>query len=54
MAAPVEDPGISGKRFVPLMFIGFLIFTVVGLFGTFVVGRYFEPISKHAYQNLHR
>lgn len=38
-----EERGISGKKLVPIMFIGFLLFTIFGLLGTYGLGKLVAP-----------
>src|SRR5580658_2149557 len=40
-----QDKGISGRKFVPWLGLGFLIFTIVGLLGTYLAATAFTHFT---------
>lgn len=39
-------PTVNGRKFVPALIIGFVVFTIVGLVGTYALGSLFGPEHK--------
>ena len=47
MRDPAADPGIPGKKLLPMLAIGCLVFCLVLGFGTFFIAKWTTPFFEH-------
>ena len=43
----LKVPEVKGKRFVPMLLIGFIVFAAIMTYGTYFLGRALTPYFKH-------